>query len=44
MKASLPITRCLVGPSDGKSGADSEGATAFALNQLLELVQVGQRL
>ena len=36
MKATLPITRCLVGGSD----ADMEEATALALNQLLELVQV----
>lgn len=40
MKAALPITRCLVGGSDRKSDEDSEGATALALNQLLELVQV----
>lgn len=42
MKAALPITRCLVGGSNGRNDADSEGATALALNQLLELVQVGK--
>lgn len=42
MKASLPITRCLVGAIDGKGVTDSEGATALALKQLLELVQVGK--
>ena len=42
MKAALPITRCLVGGSDGKSDESSKEATALALNQLLELVQVGE--
>lgn len=44
MKATLPITRCLVGGSNGRSDADKEEATALALNQLLELAQVGKRL
>lgn len=38
MKATFPITRCLVGGSHGDLDADE--ATALALNQLLELVQV----
>lgn len=42
MKASLPITRCLVGSNAGESDADLEGATTLALHQLLELVQVGE--
>eukprot|EP00752_Nemacystus_decipiens_P001778 g1718.t2 len=44
MKAAMPITRCLVDGSDGKGDGDSEGATAVALNQLLELVQVPANL
>lgn len=38
MKATFPITRCLVGDSHGDLDADE--ATTLALNQLLELVQV----
>eukprot|EP00903_Cladosiphon_okamuranus_P005365 g5358.t2 len=44
MKASLPITRCLVGAIDKKDDTDSEGATGLALMQLLELVQVPANL
>ncbi|CAM9310036.1 unnamed protein product [Ectocarpus fasciculatus] len=42
MKATFPITRCLVGGSHGDLDADE--ATALALNQLLELVQVPANL